>query len=175
MNMSQHVLVIDDDEAVLQSCETILEDAGYRVSLAASPQTALESIRATSFDLVLLDFKLPEMNGLEVLERACQIDSDLVVIMCTGHGTFESAVQAVKKGAFNYISKPFTSSQLLAEIEKGLEHRRRLQGNTPALQRLAQCCPLHQIVGNSEALQKALATVAKVAPCSADVLVTGPS
>ena len=106
--MNQHVLVIDDDEAVLQSCETILEDAGYRVSLASTPQRALELVRETSFDLVLLDFKLPGMNGLEVLERACKIDPDLVVIMFTGHGTFESAVQAVKKGAYNYISKPFT-------------------------------------------------------------------
>ncbi|MBZ5569835.1 MAG: sigma-54 dependent transcriptional regulator [Acidobacteriia bacterium] len=173
--MSQYVLVIDDDEAVLQSCETILEDGGYRVALASTPEAGLELIRDNSFDLVLLDFKLPGMNGLEVLERTCKIDPDLVVIMFTGYGTFESAVKAVKKGAFNYIGKPFTSAQLLTEIEKGLEHRRRLRGDTPALQQLAQCCPLHQIVGRSEALQKVLATVAKVAPCHADVLVTGPS
>lgn len=173
--MSQHLLVVDDDEAVLQSCETILEDGGHRVTLASTPEAALDLIHHTSFDLVLLDFKLPRMNGLEVLERACKIDPDLVVIMFTGYGTFESAVQAVKKGAFNYITKPFTAAQLLSEIEKGLEHRRRLRGDTPALQRLAQCCPLHQIVGRSEALQKALATVAKVAPCDADVLVTGRS
>ncbi len=173
--MNQHVLVIDDDEAVLQSCETILEDAGHRVSVAATPEAGLDQIREHSFDLALLDFKLPGMNGLEVLERACKIDPDLVIIMFTGHGTFESAVQAVKKGAFNYITKPFTSAQLLAEIEKGLEHRRRLRGDAPELQRLEQCCPLHQIVGRSEALQKSLATVAKVAPSDADVLVTGPS
>ena len=173
--MSQRVLVIDDDEAVLQSCETILEDAGHQVVLACSPQAGLDEIRQSSFDLVLLDYKLPGMNGLEVLERACKIDPDLVVIMFTGYGTFQSAVDAVKKGAFNYITKPFTSAQLLAEIEKGLEHGRRLRGDAPELQHLEQCCPLHQIVGRSEALQKVLATVAKVAPCGADVLVTGPS
>ena len=173
--MNQHVLVIDDDDAVLQSCETILEDAGHRVALAATPESGLQQVRENSFDLVLLDFKLPGMNGLEVLERACKIDPDLVVIMFTGHGTFESAVQAVKKGAFNYISKPFTSAQLLAEIEKGLAQRRHRRGDAPEVQLLAQCCPLHHIVGRSEALQKALATVAKVAPCDADVLVTGPS
>jgi DNA-binding NtrC family response regulator len=173
--MSQHVLVIDDDESVLQSCETILEDAGYRVALASTPDAGIDLIRQNSFDLVLLDYKLPGMNGLQVLERACKLDPDLVVIMFTGYGTFESAVQAVKKGAFNYISKPFTSAQLVAEVEKGLEHRRRLHGDTPDLQRLEQCCPLHQIVGRSEALQKVLATVAKVAPSDADVLVTGPS
>jgi DNA-binding NtrC family response regulator len=173
--MNQHVLIIDDDDAVLQSCETILEDAGHRVTLASTPEAGLELIRENRFDLVLLDFKLPGMSGLEVLERACKIDSSLVVIMFTGHGTFQSAVEAVKKGAFNYITKPFTSAQFLAEVEKGLEHRRRMQGDSPELQHLEQCCPLHQIVGRSEALQKALATVAKVAPCDADVLVTGPS
>ena len=173
--MNQHVLVIDDDEAVLQSCETILEDAGHRVALASTPESGLQQIRENSFDLVLLDFKLPGMNGLEVLERAAKLDPDLIVVMFTGHGTFESAVQAVKNGAFNYISKPFTSAQLLAEIEKGLAHRRHLRGDAPKLQHLEQCCPLHQIVGRSETLQRVLATVAKVAPCGADVLVTGPS
>ncbi len=173
--MSQHVLVIDDDEAILQSCETILEDAGHRVSLAATPQEGLELIRRGSFDLALLDYKLPGMNGLEVLERACKLDPNLVVIMFTGFGTFESAVQAVKHGAFNYITKPFTSAQLLAEVEKGLQHRRRLRGDASELQRLEQCCPLHEIVGRSEALQKVLMTVSKVAPCDVDVLVTGPS
>lgn len=173
--MQQRVLVIDDDEAVLQSCETILEDAGHTVSLAATPEAGLDLIRRNSFDLVLLDYKLPGMNGLEALERACKLDPDAVVIMFTGYGTFESAVQAVKRGAFNYMSKPFTSAQLLAEVEKGLEHRRRLRGDVPEIQHLEQCCPLHEIVGRSEALRKVLATVAKVAPSDADVLVTGPS
>ncbi len=173
--MSPHVLVLDDDEAVLESCATILEDGGYTVSLAATPQAGLDQLRQHSFDLLLLDYKLPGMNGLEVLERAVSLDPDLVTIMFTGHGTFESAVQAVKKGAFNYISKPFTSAQLLAEVEKGLEHRRRLRGDSVPIHQLELCCPLHQIVGQSEALKRVLATVAKVAPADTDVLVTGPS
>ncbi len=173
--MSQHVLVIDDDEAVLESCATILEDASYEVTVAASPQAGLEQVRQHPFDLLLLDYKLPGMTGLEVLEHAAKIDPDLVTIIFTGHGTFESAVEAVKKGAFNYISKPFTSSQLLFEVKKGLEHRRRLRGDSVPIHQLEQCCPLHQIVGQSEALKRVLATVAKIAPSDVDVLVTGPS
>jgi DNA-binding NtrC family response regulator len=173
--MSQRVLVIDDDEAVLQSCETILEDAGLGVTLAATPQAGLDLIRQNPFDLVLLDYKLPGLNGLEVLEQACKLDPDVVIIMFTGFGSFESAVQAVKSGAFNYITKPFTSAQLLAEVEKGLAQRRRLRGDISGLQHLEHCCPLHEIVGRSEALQKILATVSKVASSDADVLVIGPS
>lgn len=173
--MKQHVLVIDDDEAILQSCETILEDAGYEVTLVASPEAALEQLSSEHFDLALIDFKLPGMNGLEVLERAARLDPEMVMIIFTGYGTIQSAVDAVKKGAFNYMTKPFTSGQLLAEVAKGLEHRNRLRGSVPELQHLEQCCPLHQIVGRSEALQRVLQTVAKVAQSDANVLVTGAS
>ncbi len=173
--MSQHILVIDDDEAVLQSCETILEDAGHEVQLASTPQVGLEMLRQQSFDLALIDYKLPGMTGLEVLERAAKLAPDLVMIVFTGYGTFESAVEAVKKGAFNYITKPFTASQLIGEVTKGLEHRRRLGGGASDVQTLQQCCALHQIVGHSESLRKVLATVAKLAPCDTNVLVTGPS
>src|SRR5574340_321662 len=136
MTMSQHILVIDDDEAVLQSCETILEDAGHQVTLASTPEAGLEALRQQSFDLALIDYKLPGMTGLEVLERAAKLDPNLVMIVFTGYGTFESAVEAVKKGAFNYITKPFTSSQLTAEVAKGLEHQRRLRGDAADLEHL---------------------------------------
>ena len=171
--MRQRVLVIDDDEAILQSCETILEDAGYEVALAASPTPGLELLRQQRFDVALVDFKLPEMNGLEVLERAIKIDPELVVIIFTGYGTFQSAVQAVKQGAFNYVSKPFTAGQLMSVVAEGLEQRNRLRGD--AARDLKQCCPLHHIAGDSEPLKAVLATVAKVAAADANVLVTGPS
>jgi DNA-binding NtrC family response regulator len=169
------VLVIDDDEAVLQSCETILEDAGHRVTLASTPTAGLELLKASRFDLALIDLKLPGMNGMEVLERASQLDPEMIAIIFTGFGTIETAVEAVKKGAFNYITKPCTSGQLITAVATGLQNGTRVRSSLPEKASLQQCCPLHQIVGSSEQLRKVLLTVAKVAPSDASVLVTGPS
>jgi DNA-binding NtrC family response regulator len=99
----------------------------------------------------------------------------MVSIIFTAYATIESAVEAVRKGAFNYITKPFTASQLTAAVAKGLEHRRLMRENVRLQQELKQCCPAHQIVGRSPALEMALATMAKVAPSEANVLVTGES
>ncbi len=173
--MKPRVLVIDDDEAVLQSCETILEDAGYDGDFTSTPEDGLDRMRHKTFDVALVDLKLPGMSGLEVLEEAAKIDPLLDVIIFTGYGTIESAVGAVKKGAFNYITKPFTSAQLLSMLGTAVEHARRVRGIPSEMPLLQPCCALHQIVGQSEALRAVLATVAKVAASEANVLVTGPS
>ena len=175
MEMSACILVVDDDEAILQSCRTILEDAGYVVEVAGGGEPGLARLRQHSFDLALIDLKMPGMGGLEMLEQATAIDPDLVAIIFTAYGTIESAVEAVKKGAFNYVTKPFTSGQLTAAVAKGLEHSRLLRENVRLRQELKQCCPVHHIIGRSAALEMALATVAKVAPSDANVLVTGES
>jgi len=173
--MKPRVLVIDDDDAVLQSCETILEDAGYEVHLASRPEAGLALLRRHPFDLALVDFKLPGMTGFQVLEQASAIDPEVVLVMFTAYATLDSAVDAVKRGAFHYIAKPFTAAQLLAVVSKGLEHSRVMRQTLPVGQTLQQCCPLHHIVGRSEALLEVLNGVAKVAPTDANVLVTGPS
>jgi DNA-binding NtrC family response regulator len=173
--MKPRVLVIDDDNAVLQSCEAILDDAGYEVHLAPRPEDGLALLRRYPFDLALVDFKLPGMNGFEVLERASAIDPEVVLVMFTAYATLDSAVDAVKRGAFHYIAKPFTASQLLAVAAKGLEHSRVMRQTLPLSQQLEQCCPLHHIVGRSEAIEQVLSAVAKVAPSDANLLITGPS
>lgn len=169
------VLVIDDDEGILESCRTILEDQGYQVQVAPEGKAGLARLRETSFDLALIDLKMPGMSGLQVLEQATAIDPDMVSIIFTAYGTIESAVEAVKKGAFNYITKPFTAGQLGAAVAKALEHSRLRKDNLRLRQELNECCPRHQIVGRSDSLQMALATLAKVAPSEANVLVTGES
>jgi two-component system, NtrC family, response regulator HydG len=173
--MKPRLLVIDDDEAILQSCQAILEDADYEVHLASRPEAGLAALRRYPFDLALIDFKLPGMSGFEVLQQAADIDPEVVLVMFTAFATLESAVEAVKRGAFNYIAKPFTSRQLLATVAKGLERSRVMRQSLPVQQPLEQCCPLHQIVGHSEIISNVLATVAKVAPSDASVLITGSS
>ncbi len=175
MEMSARILVVDDDEAILQSCRTILEDAGYVVEVAGGGEPGLAQLRQHLFDLALIDLKMPGMGGLEMLEQATSMDPDLVAIIFTAYGTIESAVEAIKKGAFNYLTKPFTAGQLTAAVARGLGHSQLLRENVRLRQELKQCCPVHNIIGRSAALEMALATVAKVAPSDANVLVTGES
>ena len=173
--MKRRILVIDDDEAILQSCRTILEDAGHEVETALEGDQGLALLRKKSFDLALIDLRMPGRNGLEILEQAATIDPDLVSMMFTAYGTIESAVEAVKKGAFNYLTKPFTAAQLRAAVATALKHRNLLRENMCLRQELKQCCPRHQIVGRSAAMEMVLAMVAKVAPSEANILITGES
>jgi DNA-binding NtrC family response regulator len=173
--MKGRILVIDDDEAILQTCRTILEDEGHEVEVASDGRAGLELLRQKLFDVALVDLKMPGMSGIEVLEEASGIHAELVTIIFTAFGTIESAVDATKKGAFNYITKPFTSKQLEAAVDKGLEHSRLLRDNVRLRRELKECCTVHQIVGQSPALQMMLATITKVAPSDVNVLIVGES
>lgn len=173
--MKGRILVIDDDDGILQSCRTILQDAGHEVNIASTGDEGLKLLRHESYDLALIDLRMPGKNGLQTLEEVTNIDPDIVSIIFTAYGTIESAVEAVKKGAFNYLTKPFTSGQLIAAVGQGLEHRTLLRDNIRLRHELTQCCPLHQIIGCSAALEMVLATAAKVAPTDANVLITGES
>ncbi len=173
--MKSRVLVIDDDDSILQSCRMILEDEGHEVEIASDGSAGLALLRRKSFDLALVDLKMAGLSGLEVLEQAVALDPDLVLIIFTAFGTIESAVEAVRKGAFNYITKPFTAGQLVAAVAKGLEHRNLTHDNVRLRHELKQCCAVHQIIGRSAQLQMVLSTVAKVAASGANVLVTGES
>ena len=173
--MNGRVLVIDDDQGVLESCRIILEDEGHEVALASGGKDGLALLKQNAFDLALIDLKMPGLSGLEVLEQATESDPNLVTIIFTAYGTIDSAVEAVKKGAFNYLTKPYTSGQLTAIVAKGLEYSRLARENVRLQQELLQCCSSHQIVGRSPELEMVLVTVSKVAPSEANVLVTGES
>ncbi len=173
--MKGRILIIDDDDAIVQSCHTILEDAGYTVETASGGQAGVAVLRQKVCELALIDLKMPGKNGLEVLGDVLAIDPQLTVIIFTAYGSIESAVEAVRKGAFNYLTKPFTAGQLTTAVSKALEHRNLLRENTRLRQELKQCCPAHQIVGSSSALKMVLATLEKVAPSEANVLITGES
>ncbi len=173
--MTSRILVIDDDEAILESCQTILQDEGHHVEVASGGKPGLALLRQKPFDLALVDLKMPGLNGMEVVEQAAALDTDLVVIVFTAYGTIESAVEVVRKGAFNYITKPFTAGQLVDAVAKGLDYSRLRRGNVQPRRELRECCAVHQIIGSSPSLEMVLATVAKVAPSDANVLITGES
>ncbi|MBN2315381.1 MAG: response regulator [Sedimentisphaerales bacterium] len=134
MNEPPKILVVDDEEAIRDSCRQALAKDGYVVDTAENGQSGLQKIKESQPDLVLIDLKMPGMSGMELLEAIGQIDPTIVSVVITGYATIESAVEAMKRNAYDFLPKPFTPDQLRIVIERGLE-RRRLAAETERLRR----------------------------------------
>jgi len=169
------ILVIDDEPEMLETCRKILARQGHGISLAGDGGAGLQKLREQPFDLVILDLRLPDMDGLEVLRRAKKINPDLIAIMITAHGTIDTAIEAVREGAFDYLLKPFSMAQLEITAERGLNHRRLLEENRELQGELRSIKPFTEIVVSSPQMQKVLETIQKVAPSDANILLRGES
>src|SRR5205823_1648363 len=168
------ILVVDDDPGVRESFRLILEDHYDVLDVPDGPQ-ALETVRASQVDLVLLDIRLPEMDGIEVLERIKTIDDGVEVILVTAVKTVRTAVAAMKLGAFDYLTKPFEEDELLQLVRRALE-KRALEREVAFLRaELARTIASEEIVGQHPAMQKLRRMIAQVAPTTATVLVSGQS
>ncbi len=124
METKGRILIIDDEEGIRKGCMRVLRPAGYDIDAAATFHDGLEKIHAGQFDLVLLDVMMPDGRGIDLLEPIRQRDRDAVAVLITGYATVELAVDAIKRGAYDFISKPFTAQMLLMTVEQGLEKRR---------------------------------------------------
>ncbi|HYE91786.1 MAG TPA: sigma-54 dependent transcriptional regulator, partial [Terriglobales bacterium] len=168
------VLVVDDDPGLRESFRLILEDEYEVVDVTGGPQ-ALEVVRASQVDVVLLDIRLPEMDGIEVLERLKQVDEQAEVILVTAVKTVKTAVAAMKLGAFDYVTKPFEEEELLSTIRRALQ-KRSLEREVVYLRtELARRTGLDDIVGQHAEMQKLFRTVAQIAATPSTVLITGES
>ncbi len=164
------ILLIDDEKSIRNVLKDILQHEGYRIEEAADGEQGLQKMAAQPFDLVLCDIKMPKIDGLEVLQQIMQLQPDVPVIMISGHGTIETAVDAVKKGAFDFIAKPPDLNRLLITIRNALD-KNTLVKETRVLKKKVQ--RVQDIIGNSEGIAKIKSTIEKVAPTDARVLVTG--
>jgi DNA-binding NtrC family response regulator len=168
------ILVVDDDAGLRESFRLILDDE-YEVVDVTSGHQALEVVRAAQVDIVLLDIRLPEIDGIEVLERIKQIDEQVEVILVTAVKTVKTAVAAMKLGAFDYVTKPFDEEELLATIRRALQ-KRSLEREVAYLRtELARRSGLDDIVGQHAEMQKLFRTIAQVAATSSTVLISGES
>jgi len=117
------VLVIDDENVICDACELVLTEKGHMVTLRKSGKTGLDAIREGTYDILLLDMKLPDMDGMEILKVVLEEKPELCTIVMTGYSSISNAVQAMRKGADNYLAKPFTDDELLQAIEESYANR----------------------------------------------------
>jgi DNA-binding NtrC family response regulator len=169
------ILVVDDEMIVCESCKRILEEDGYEVETALSGREAFDKMKANPFDIVITDLKMPEIDGMEVLRTFRKEYPDMIVIMITGFSTVETAVEAMKLGAFDYIPKPFTPDEVSVVVKKAIEKRNLLLENIYLRQKLQEKYGFDNIVGKSKKMQEIYRIIAKVAPTESTVLIYGQS
>ncbi|WP_346238283.1 sigma-54-dependent transcriptional regulator [Niabella insulamsoli] len=164
------ILVIDDEAAIRKTLIEILSFEGYKTQEAGDGEQGLKIFTETKFDAVLCDIKMPKSDGMEFLTQAMQVRPDVPIIMISGHGTIETAVEAVKKGAYDFISKPPDLNRLLITIKNALD-KGTLVSETKVLKK--RISKVQDIVGESAPIKKIKDTIDKVAPTEARVLITG--
>jgi DNA-binding NtrC family response regulator len=164
------ILIIDDEKAIRKTLSEILSFEGYKIEEASDGEEGLKKFKDKNYDLVLCDIKMPKLDGIEFLQKASESNSDVPIIMISGHGNIETAVEAVKKGAFDYISKPPDLNRLLITIRNAMD-RSSLVTETKVLKR--KVSRVQQMIGESAPVKKIKETIEKVAPTDARILITG--
>ena len=174
MHKPIRILVADDEAAQRTILEDILQGAGHSVHVAESGTDAAAVLEHTSFDLLLTDLRMPGMDGVELLKRGVRIQPELTVILMTAYATVESAVDAMKGGAYDYLQKPFTKTELLQRVARVSERVALKRENQKLRQEIGRRS-VSTLLGKSPAHQRLLSQISKIAPVSADVLITGES
>jgi DNA-binding NtrC family response regulator len=171
----QRVLVIDDEASIGMSCRRCLCPDGHEVDCRQDGRSGLEAALSGEYDVIFADLKLPDLNGLEILRRAKGAGLFAEIVIITGHSTVESAVEAMKLGAADYLSKPFTPSELRMVLKKAVERSALIRENAALRQELEVHRGFEGIIGESRAMQRVFALIKRVAPTDGTVLITGES
>ena len=164
------ILIIDDEKAIRKTLSEILSFEGYKIDEAGDGEEGLKKFRDKNYDVVLCDIKMPKIDGIEFLQKAGEINNDVPVIMISGHGNIETAVEAVKTGAYDYISKPPDLNRLLITIRNAMD-RNKLASEAKVLKRRVN--KVQEMIGSSAPIKKIKETIDKVAPTEARILITG--
>jgi two-component system, NtrC family, nitrogen regulation response regulator NtrX len=167
-----HILVIDDERSIRNSLKDVLEYEKHNIDVAEDGIEGLALFEKGTYDLVLCDIKMPKMDGLEVLQKIFEVTSDVQVIMISGHGNIETAVDAIKKGAYDFIEKPLDLNRLLITVKNALDKTKLITQTTVLKKKISKGS---EIVGQSAAITKVLDVIDKVAPTEARVLIIGPN
>ncbi len=169
------ILIIDDEEDMLESCSRLLRRKNYQCITTDNPAQALEMVSSEKPDLVLTDLKMPGKGGLEILREVKKLDPSILVIVFTGFATISAAVEIMKEGAFDFVTKPFSSDQLIMTVERALNQRRLEQENKSLRSQIKTTYGLDKIIGQSLSMQKVFDMIRKVAKTDANILIYGES
>ena len=175
MKKKSEVLVVDDDSAHRTMLKTLISGWGYDVSEADDGQSAIEAVHRRPFDLILMDIRMVRISGIEALEEIRRLNPAIPIILMTAYASVETAVEALKKGAYDYLTKPLDFDELRLVLERGLEHTRLKEENLLLKERLGIRFDRRNIIGRSESMTRLLDLVAQVAPSEATVLLSGES
>lgn len=174
-NSHDHILIADDEETILFGLTELLKEEGYQVSGANDGREALEKLRKNDFDLLLADLKMPKLDGLQILEAIKQEKILTEVIIITGKGSIDTAVEAMKAGAYDYLTKPVEPDRLRTIIPKALEHHRLLVSHKELEQQIKQLTRYEDLIGQSPQMQEIYRLIDAVADSTANVIITGES
>lgn len=173
--MKPKILIVDDEIATTEALQGFLQKKGYDVTTEHDPESALELIRGREFDLLIADYRMPKMNGLELIQKTREIDPVIAIIMISAYGKIETAVKIMKSGASDYLTKPIDLKELLLLIDKCIDNKRLLVENRQLKEILQEKFRFENIVGNSSALNEVMSMVQRVASSNATVILRGES
>ena len=169
------ILVVDDEERICEAVKKALERIGYAVETTNKALQALEKIHENSFDMVICDIRMPEMDGITLLDRVKEFDPSILVVIITGYASIESAVESMKRGAQEYIPKPFSPNHIRLLVERAFERRRLAEENLYLKGELKQLNGRDVVIGKSQAMQQVFELAGKLAETDSSVLITGES
>jgi len=176
MRRNGSVLVVDDEEIMREILDALLAREGYHVRLASSAEEGLDLARSFPFDAAIVDVMMPGMDGLAMLEELKKLDEDLPVLMVTAYASVETAITAMKRGAFDYITKPFKNDEVMVVVRNAVERRQLMAENTALRQNLqAQYQKFAGIIGRSPRMKQVFDLIIQAAPSRSTILITGES
>ena len=170
-----NILVIDDEHFICKACSLALSKRGHNVDTCMTGKAGLESILDGKYDVILLDMKLPDMDGMDILKRVKKAQPNIFIIVMTGYSTIENAVEAMKLGASDYLSKPFTDDELVISVAKGIEKKNLIEENISLRKEVLDRFSFDNIIGTSPKMLNLFRQVEKVAPTDTTVLIYGES
>ena len=173
--MRKRILLADDEEIVIRSCLRILSEDMYQIDTARNGLEAIEKVAENDYDMLILDIMMPKLTGMEVLQRVKETHPDIDVIMITGLNQIDTAVKAMKLGAFDYLPKPFDPEELELVVARAFERRKLLQENVNLKKEVSARYSFENIIGSSPPMQNVFRLVARCAPTNSTIMVRGES